>query len=256
MKQFYNLFLFAIFALTTTLSYAQNAAVYTNSTATTGTLGGVPFTIAISSSSNSYQSSWNLSTSEYSGAPLSNSQPGFTYNQPATDGDITITFDSPITNLKLYIVVWRNMEISFNHPFTVLSGNSNLQTPTNTQVTTTAYASGVLEFSGAITSLVFTRISGGNSGYQLFTFAEGTWLSNPDWNETANIISLFPNPSSNFIQLSGLTKTENYKMYNVLGAEVKQGEVFENEKINTSDLTKGVYFLKLENGNTIKFVKD
>ena len=40
-----------------------------------------------------------------------------------------------------------------------------------------------------------------------------------------------------------------------MGAEVLKGSINFNENIEISNLTKGLYFLKLENGNTLKFIK-
>ncbi|WP_298494789.1 T9SS type A sorting domain-containing protein [uncultured Algibacter sp.] len=68
-------------------------------------------------------------------------------------------------------------------------------------------------------------------------------------------IKIFPNPASQFIHVFGLTKTENYRIYNVLGLELKSGTISNNEQIDINNLTKGVYFLKLVNGITIKFLK-
>ncbi|KGL59020.1 T9SS type A sorting domain-containing protein [Polaribacter sp. Hel1_85] len=77
---------------------------------------------------------------------------------------------------------------------------------------------------------------------------------NDEYTKT-NKLKLFPNPSSDFIQVSGLTATANYSIYNILGAEVRSGSVSENNKIEVANLINGLYFLKLESGNTIKFVK-
>ncbi|WP_179351528.1 T9SS-dependent choice-of-anchor J family protein [Winogradskyella vidalii] len=70
-----------------------------------------------------------------------------------------------------------------------------------------------------------------------------------------NSIKLHPNPSSDFIQISGLTTVENYSIYNVLGAKVSQGTVVNNQSINIEDYSNGIYFLKFDNGNTLKFTK-
>ena len=80
-------------------------------------------------------------------------------------------------------------------------------------------------------------------------------LSVNDLNLIKNV-SLYPNPSSEFIQISGLNKIEIYKIYDVLGAEVLKGEISENKKIDIKNLRQGVYFLKFEKGNTFKFVKN
>jgi hypothetical protein len=68
-------------------------------------------------------------------------------------------------------------------------------------------------------------------------------------------IKLFPNPSSNAIQISGLTKTAHYRIYNMLGAKISDGIISDNYKINIQSLTNGLYFLKFDNGNTLKFLK-
>ena len=68
-------------------------------------------------------------------------------------------------------------------------------------------------------------------------------------------VVLYPNPSSNYIHISGLTKTENYKIYNVLGAEISSGEVSKKATINIQNLANGLYFLKFENGTALKFNK-
>ncbi|SDX77483.1 Por secretion system C-terminal sorting domain-containing protein [Lutibacter oricola] len=71
--------------------------------------------------------------------------------------------------------------------------------------------------------------------------------------ETVNV---FPNPTSDFIQISGLIEDEKYIIYSVLGEELKNGVISSKEKIGIQHLNKGMYFLKLENGNTLKFIKE
>ncbi|KRP27419.1 MAG: hypothetical protein ABS28_05220 [Cryomorphaceae bacterium BACL22 MAG-120619-bin32] len=69
-------------------------------------------------------------------------------------------------------------------------------------------------------------------------------------------IKVFPNPSSEFIQISSISNELNYKIYNLLGAEIKKGIIANDEQIDIRDFTNGLYFLKFENGNTIKFLKE
>lgn len=66
---------------------------------------------------------------------------------------------------------------------------------------------------------------------------------------------LSPNPSIDYIQLFGLTETVNYRIYNVFGTEVINGTISDNEKIDTQDITNGLYFVKFDNGNSVKFIK-
>ncbi|MDO5969196.1 T9SS type A sorting domain-containing protein, partial [Flavivirga aquimarina] len=72
--------------------------------------------------------------------------------------------------------------------------------------------------------------------------------------EVSNI-KLYPNPSPDFIQISGLPRTENYTIYNILGTKISSGIISNNEKIDIKKSPNGLYFLKFENGNTFKFIK-
>jgi len=38
--------------------------------------------------------------------------------------------------------------------------------------------------------------------------------------------------------------------------EIKKGIIADNEQIDISNFTNGMYFLKFKNGNTIKFIKE
>ena len=69
-------------------------------------------------------------------------------------------------------------------------------------------------------------------------------------------IKLFPNPAKSTIQISGLNSIENYTLYNTIGVEVSKGVVQNSATINVQLLPSGIYFLKLESGNILKFVKE
>ncbi len=69
-------------------------------------------------------------------------------------------------------------------------------------------------------------------------------------------LKISPNPTKNFITISGLINKENYSIYNILDVKVGKGSFSNNEKIDAQDLTKGMYFIRLEDGNTIKFIKE
>ena len=69
-------------------------------------------------------------------------------------------------------------------------------------------------------------------------------------------IKLFPNPSCEFLQISNLKSIESYSIYNVLGAEIKNGFISNNEQIDIRNLTNELYLLKFLDGTTIKFLKE
>lgn len=81
-------------------------------------------------------------------------------------------------------------------------------------------------------------------------------LSVNDITNITSSVKLFPNPSSETIQISGLKTKEPYKIYNNLGVKILSGTISNQEKIDIRNFTNGLYFLKFENGNTIKFIKE
>lgn len=69
-------------------------------------------------------------------------------------------------------------------------------------------------------------------------------------------IQLYPNPSSHVITLQGLTDEASYQVINVLGEVVLQGTASNGQPINVETLTNGLYFLRLSDSNTIRFIKE
>ena len=72
---------------------------------------------------------------------------------------------------------------------------------------------------------------------------------------TLHTLDLHPNPSSNFIEISNLDKIRSYKIYNSSGQYIVNGLIERNGKIDIRKLSKGAYFIQLEN-NTVKFIKE
>ena len=108
----------------------------------------------------------------------------------------------------------------------------------------------------AVDELVFTTTNDGDYiSLDAFTWSSSPTLSTNDI-EINKTFRLFPNPSTEFIQVSGLSKTENYRIYNTLGAEVNNGIISNNEKIDVTNLPNGLHFLKFKNGNSKNFIKE
>ena len=79
-------------------------------------------------------------------------------------------------------------------------------------------------------------------------------LSTDFFNEKPSF-KIFPNPSSDFIKITGLTKSKNYQIYNAMGVQVNSSVISDNETIDIQSLPNGLYFLNLDDGNTLKFIK-
>jgi hypothetical protein len=76
-----------------------------------------------------------------------------------------------------------------------------------------------------------------------------------------NLISLFPNPSSSFVQLANNSgsKIQSVTFYTATGQLVKTIAVTESQTISVADLTSGLYFVKVNlpvGAFTYKFTKN
>jgi hypothetical protein len=72
----------------------------------------------------------------------------------------------------------------------------------------------------------------------------------------ANSFNIYPNPASSIVTISGTSKSDKvqYAICNMLGAEIKAGEIPSNgnynAKISVSDISSGMYFIKVIDGDT------
>ncbi len=82
----------------------------------------------------------------------------------------------------------------------------------------------------------------------------GNELSTTDF-QTKNKLSIFPNPSSDYLFISNLINEEHYTIRNVLGKQMLDGYVSDKDQIDIGNLIHGMYFLQFENGISIKFIK-
>lgn len=71
-----------------------------------------------------------------------------------------------------------------------------------------------------------------------------------------NKVSVYPNPSSDFIKIDGLQKDETIKIFNITGKKVFEKNITSKEDINIRNLKNGIYLLKMTNGSTTKIIKN
>lgn len=67
--------------------------------------------------------------------------------------------------------------------------------------------------------------------------------------------ALYPNPAKEELYLLGTNAPQPFRIYNLLGTEIAKGSVSENTPIDIRAFTKGLYLVRLENGQTLKFIK-
>ena len=70
-------------------------------------------------------------------------------------------------------------------------------------------------------------------------------------------IQIFPNPVTDFINVSGIENAQNIIISNVAGQEVVRAEF--KDQLNVSKLSKGIYFLRINDSKGqsyhLKFIK-
>lgn len=71
---------------------------------------------------------------------------------------------------------------------------------------------------------------------------------------TLNKVSVHPNPVlGNELTIDSQQKINSLKIYNILGKQMKSS--FTGKKIDISNLNSGIYIIRVNNGNAIKFIK-
>ncbi len=114
---------------------------------------------------------------------------------------------------------------------------------------------------GGVNTLSVNAINvgtGGNTdlcfyGAEVTVTINSTALSTED--VELNSVKVSPNPTSDYITVTGLKDTGNYKIYDVLGTEIHRGAITDKGEIEVKDFSNGVYFLKFDNEYTVRFIK-
>ncbi|MGY8908722.1 MAG: T9SS type A sorting domain-containing protein, partial [Flavobacteriales bacterium] len=70
-------------------------------------------------------------------------------------------------------------------------------------------------------------------------------------NVFADNITIYPNPVTNFINISTTEKISNVEVYNIVGKRVLSIKNLENNQVDISNLASGMYMLRLTNGTSV-----
>ncbi len=70
--------------------------------------------------------------------------------------------------------------------------------------------------------------------------------------DTGDSYSIYPNPATSEFTITTPSPTEifHYSLCDLMGAEIRSGDLTQTGKINVSDLSKGVYLIKVNDRNT------
>ncbi|MFP5438007.1 MAG: T9SS type A sorting domain-containing protein [Bacteroidia bacterium] len=68
---------------------------------------------------------------------------------------------------------------------------------------------------------------------------------------------LYPNPANSYIEISGIEGTSEYIIFDVNSRKIKSGKLTSNtSNVDVKHLEKGVYFIKIDGTNNLKFIKN
>ncbi|WP_299122763.1 T9SS type A sorting domain-containing protein [uncultured Winogradskyella sp.] len=72
----------------------------------------------------------------------------------------------------------------------------------------------------------------------------------------SNTISIYPNPAKDVLNISGYSDTSiEISIVDLLGKKVLEKTLYTNEALDVSQLSNGIYTIKINNGFTYKFIK-
>jgi len=138
---------------------------------------------------------------------------------------------------------------------------------TSVDVPTVSDSKIIVETDNLIFNTRFSNLLPDTSYYikSFVTNSSGTFYGNLNIIDTSTISNInvdlktnlktYPNPSTDYISLTGLIETRNYIIYNMTGKEIARGTVSINNKISIGALDNGLYLLKLEGFEMVKFIK-
>jgi len=89
------------------------------------------------------------------------------------------------------------------------------------------------------------------SGYTDFWYAR---LATTDCNgvllsieeENLSKVSIFPNPATDFVEITGDQEFTSYSIYNISGQQVLLGNLSNEQRLDISSLSLGMYFIELQ----------
>lgn len=89
----------------------------------------------------------------------------------------------------------------------------------------------------------------------VYSFTTGSALS-VDENELS-VFSVYPNPTSDILNIKSSKEIDNVEVYNLLGQNVSsfKGESISNNTIDLSDLSKGLYLVKIFSGEKTQTIR-
>ena len=173
-----------VFGTSTATIHASSITFATWTDTQNGSLNGVDFTVSGAPTGSIGQADFGTEDGRWG------TSPGILHYLPyRSENNLTITFNSAISNLSLYTYYWRGSAVyggvqTLSEHFTANASYS--ETASGTTVSGSGYNSGILSFSGPVTTLSIT--GAGSSSWQGLTFAVPANV--PDTGSTAALLGV------------------------------------------------------------------
>lgn len=244
-----SLILFCFTSMTCHLTNAQsfdfNTATGAGTPAVTETISGVTASATISNGGN-----LNVSNSSNLFGTSGN------IVNPGVAPDIIVSFDAAIDISS--IVVFDINGIGGTWTITPTGGNNvplSQSVPAPGNPNTVAVSVFNVNWTN-ISSFIITNNNGSDDAFGVDVINFTATTAGIEEDQLASAVQLYPNPTADFLSFSNLIGNEQVTVFNSLGQLVKKETVTTNQNINVSDLSSGLYYLKLTSSDaTFKFLK-
>ena len=163
------------------------------------------------------------------GTPIGVYNPVENLQAEATNTSVTLTWDAPEGAIN-YIISRNGIEIG--------------------QTAETTYTDVLVSKDGVYTYCVVAEYTDGVSVPECVIVEFFDAIS-----ENEVEFSIYPNPVNSTLTINGGAAEYSYAMFNGMGQMVANGKAQGTEQINVSEMTKGVYFLRLTTGTQVRIEK-
>ena len=137
---------------------------------------------------------------------------------------------------------------------------------TNAGLTGTFGTDGTQSITGQTVDAMTIMVKG-NNGADDYFIIDQIKVSGPDYIDTVSqtasvnefnksLLTIYPNPADNFISIENLLVDSKVELIDVVGKKIKSFKIeSQNQKLDINDLNSGVYFVKVDDKATAKFIK-
>ena len=100
-----------------------------------------------------------------------------------------------------------------------------------------------------------TENQNSNTRYSLLRLNAANLSINENLSNNNSKVSLYPNPTNQYISIMSTMKIENIELFNIHGQQVDIKNKIINNTIDLSEFGNGIYFIKLNSNQTFKIIK-